>query len=503
MRSCDNNQMRKAVGRDSALSKSALGRYTLAVSFAGLGACSGSGRSLDGGSGAAVDGGGGARADGNACGAPTCAVTTPTCGIYGDPCGNLVNCGICSFATSKGSLQAGSFSLAATSSGTLEAAYARTGGGVNVAHFANGAWTDEVALAADAASFPTHLHLAIAPDGTRWLSFVASATGLFVAHAPEGGTWSNDGQVAAASAGSLALGSEGVPFAIYASSSSPSGIFVAQLSGSTWTPERVVASASSSTQVAIAVAGMQPMVAYAGDSGVVTFAQRDSTGWTTYALSNNGYGVDALEIVVSGSGDPAVVSVGDNLEVYRRSGAMWSQGTLTNPNAQSAAVAFDGSDTLWFASGGSQMYLGNLTVNGTPIQRVHRYCYATGVGLAVDAAGNLQMVDTCNNAFEIHARQGTVSADYLAACTEIQSTLCARACSCTGVANCCYFPGSANWCTGTMAGCDYTMMLHMCGDIAVDATTLSTCRQALPQTTCTTQSNELGAALPAACSSLY
>src|ERR1700690_2512780 len=157
----------------------ALRLYLLALACAGLGACSGGGH--------AVGGTGGVRADGgNACGSPTCAVATPTCGIYGDACGNPVNCGICSFATTTGSVQADGFSVATTTSGTLEVAYAPSGGGVNIGHFANGAWTDEVALAADVATFPSHLHLAIAPDGTRWLSFVVSSTSLLVAHAPEG-----------------------------------------------------------------------------------------------------------------------------------------------------------------------------------------------------------------------------------------------------------------------------------------------------------------------------
>ena len=245
------------------------------------------------------------------------------------------------------------------------------------------------------------------------------------------------------------------------------------------------------------------MVVYSSNSGAMTFAERSSTGWTTTSLSSDGYSIDALEMAASPHGDPAVVLAGDNLEVYRRSGTTWDRVTMTNPDATSAAVAFDSNDTLWFASGGTQMYLGNLTADAAPIQRLHRYCYATGVGLAFDATGSIQMIDTCNNSFEVHTRQGVVSADYLTACNEIRSTLCARACSCTGIANCCYFPGSANWCTGTMAGCEYEIMLHMCGDVAVDTATLSTCQQALPQTTCTTQSNESGAALPAACSALY
>jgi hypothetical protein len=471
-------------------------RYLLALAYAGLGACSGSGH--------AVGGTGGVRADGsNACGSPTCAVATPTCGIYGDACGNPVNCGICSFATTTGSVQADGFSVATTTSGALEVAYAPSGGGVNIGHFANGAWTDEVALAADVATFPSHLHLAIAPDGTRWLSFVASSTSLLVAHAPEGGAWTDDGLVAPAPAGSLALGSNGTAFAIYTAVAPPSGVFVAQMIGSTWSPERVVAGASASTQVAIAVAGTQPMVVYTSNSGVVTFAQRDPTGWTTSPLSSNGYGIAVLEMTASAHGDPAVVMVGDNLEVYRRSGATWGQSTISNPNARSAAVAFDSNDNLWFASGGNQMYLGNLTANATPIQRVHRNCSGTGVGLAFDAAGNVQMIDTCPGSIEVHTRQGSLSADDTNACNQIVSTLCTRACSCTGIANCCYFPGSASWCSGTMAGCQYDIMLHLCGDVAADTTTLSTCRQALPQTTCTTQSNELGAALPAACSALY
>jgi hypothetical protein len=399
-------------------------------------------------------------------------------------------------------MQAGGFSLATTTAGGIEVAYSPSGGGVNVAHFSNGAWTDEIALAGDAAAFPTHLHLAIAPDGTRWLSFVASSTDLFVAHAPENGPWISDGQVAATPAGSLAVGSDGTPFVVYAAAVPPSGIFVAQMVGSTWAPERVVAGASASTQVAIAVAGTQPMVAYTGNSGV-TFAQRDSTGWTPSPLSSNGYGVDALEMATSAHGDPAVVIVGDNLEAYRRSGTTWSVGTIVNPNARSAAAAFDMNDNLWFASSGIQIFLGNLTANATPIQRVHRNCSGTGVGLAFDAAGNVQVVDACQGSLEVHTRQGVASADTKAACDEIESKLCASACSCTGIANCCYFPGSASWCSGTIAGCQYDIVLHMCGDVATDATTLSTCRGALAQTMCTTQSNEKGAAFPAPCAALY
>lgn len=137
MRACESAGMETAGGKRPSLAGFALRRCVLALAYAGLGACLGSG------SAHVADGGtGGVRADGNACGSPTCAVTTPTCGIYGDPCGNLVNCGICSFATTTGSVEAsGSLSLATTTSGALEVAYARSGGGVNVAHFASGAWT--------------------------------------------------------------------------------------------------------------------------------------------------------------------------------------------------------------------------------------------------------------------------------------------------------------------------------------------------------------------------
>jgi hypothetical protein len=396
-----------------------------------------------------------------------------------------------------------SFSLATAADGTIEVAYSPSGDGVNIAHFSNGAWTDEVALTADVAMFPGQLHLAIAPDGTRWLSFIAGYTSLVVAHAPEGGPWTSDGVVATTPVGSLAVANDGTPFLVYAVVESPSGIFVSTWVGATLTPERVVAGASSSSQVAIGVAGTQPMVAYTGNSGTVTFAQRDPTGWTTAPLSSNGYGVDALEMVVSAQGDPAVAIAGDNLEVYRRSGTTWSVGTITNPNARSVAAAFDANDSLWFASSGIEEYLGNLAPNATPIQRVHRYCSGVGVGLAFDAVGNLIIVDECHGSLEVHTRQGTVSADYTAACNDIKSTLCTQACSCTGIANCCYFPGSASWCSGTRTGCEYDLTLHICGDVEVDAAALSTCQAALPQTTCTTQKNEKGAALPAACSALY
>ena len=244
------------------------------------------------------------------------------------------------------------------------------------------------------------------------------------------------------------------------------------------------------------------MVAYTSNSGTVTFAQRDPTGWTTAPLSSNGYGVDALEMVVSAQGDPAVAIAGDNLEVYRRSGTTWSVGTITNPNAQSVAAVFDASDSLWFASSGIATYLGNIAPNATPIQRVHHTCSGVGVGLAFDVMGNLQIVDECHGSLEVHTRRGTVSADYTAACNDIKSTLCMQACSCTR-ANCCYFPGSASWCSGTKVGCEYDGMRHTCGDVAVAVAALPTCRAALPQTTCTTQSIEKGAGLPAACSTLY
>jgi len=472
--------------------------WVVALALAGPGACSGSGS----GNGQGVDGGtGGARTDGSACGTPICSPST--CGIYSDPCGNLVNCGMCSFATTTGSIQASDISAAVTPDAQIEVAYAPSGGGVSIAHFANGAWTDEIALAASVVSFPGYLHLAVAADGTRWLSFVASYTDLVVAHAPEGGTWSNDGTVATTSNGALAVGSDGIPWVIYTVTGSPSGIFVGQLAGTTWTAEKVVAGASASNQVAIAMAGTQPMVAYTGNSGTLIFAQRDATGWTTSTLSSNAYGAAALAVAVSAGSDPAVVMAGDNLEVYRRTGTTWSTGTIVNPNAQSAAVVFDGNDNLWFAASGIETYLGNLLPGATPIQRIHRRCSATGVGLVPVGIAGLEIVDDCHGQLEAHVRQGPESADYVALCGEITATLCTQACTCTGVANCCYFPGSANWCTGTEAGCDHDMTLHMCGDVEVDVATLSTCRDALPQTTCTTQSNEQGAMLPAACAALY
>jgi hypothetical protein len=430
-------------------------------------------------------------------------VATPTCGIYSDPCGNLVDCGTCSFATTAGSMQAGSFSLATAADGTIEVAYGRSGGGVNIAHFSNGAWTDEVALTADVAPFPSRLHLAIAPDGTRWMSFIVSYSSLIVAHAPEGGTWTNDGIVATTPVGSLAVGNDGTPFLVYAVVAPPSGIFVSTWVGSTLAPERVVAGASSNNPVAIGMAGTQPMVAYTSNSGAVIFAQRDPTGWTAATLSSNGYSVDALEMVVSAHGDPAVIIAGDNLEAYRRSGTTWSMGTITNPNARAVAAVFDASDSLWFASSGIATYLGNLAPNATPIQRIHRTCSGEGVGLAFDATGNLIVVDECHGSLEVHTRQGTASADHTAACNDIKSALCTQACSCTGIANCCYFPGSASWCSGTRTGCEYDLTLRMCGDVEVDVAALSTCRVALPQATCTTQKNEKGVALPAACTALY
>jgi hypothetical protein len=434
---------------------------------------------------------------GAACGA--CAIETPTCGHYIDSCGAIVDCGLCTFSTTASTtervLSSPAPSAARTASGEVQVAVASSSD-IVIAHWDGTAFTTREVAAPGEGSSATGIGLAIAPDGTRWLTYY-DAPELRVRRALAGGAWEDAGTLGGGGpAISTALGSDGVPFVSFEDGGD---LVVAHWNGAGWDRETATTEAAIN-QPALAVAGTTPMLALSTFDGVL-IAERVGGVWATTTVDPDGAG-RPIAMVVDPSGEPAIASLDDDdaFIVYRRSGAMWTStrsadfgGVFT----QSLAMAFDGAGSLWIATGGSEPYLANAAAGVVPVQRVHRRCNSR-VSLVAGADGALLVVDACDGTLEAHARTGNVEAAYDADCAAIAEGMCAQACDVCGAGRCCW-----NWSTGSSCNgpldCELRFLVNACGDVADGPTSLDACLAAVPTTTC----NIDGALLPADCDALY
>ncbi len=451
----------------------------------------------------------GGLTDGGPSCSSTCAVSTPTCGVY-EACGQAINCGMCAFDSSSLPYASdGTGAAAIAPSGAIEIAYlAQADSSVHVAHFTAGTWSDEVALPRPPNGTATILDLAVAPDGTRWLAY--TVTGVFDAYvtsAPEGGSWTPSVEIGGA--GPLAVGSDGTPWVAYTGNA---GLYVTSPVGATWTPT-LVSPSEPYGPIYIAASGTQPVVVF--DGGGAQLAQLGTTGWTVAPIPGlASFDQGGLGLAADGAGHVAVIASHDDaLAAYVLSGTTWtttplplSQDLLPDEvSGGSISATYDAHGTLWLVAGSTASYLINVTPEAIPIQRIFQ------------TPGTISVLpDPVNGVAIIHGgdvltRAGAVSTSSASACTEIATSLCHSACdTCITQGRCSWTwskTGSGGNTYGSEADCVYALTSTMCGDADdADGSELTACVDALPSATCTGPTADCTAgcvALPAACAMLY
>jgi hypothetical protein len=480
-------------------------------------ACSGGGLSSPDGGGvdSAAD-----TSSGDAC-SSTCAVSTPTCGIY-EACGQVVECGFCTFAPSGSAFPyTAAVGISATaplraSSGAIEQSYVGQDGAVHVAEWNAGTWSDEVAVATPTNNVSvSNVSLAVGPSGTRWVAYAfgGAAAAVLVTSAPEGGPWTPSASLPNGNIlDAIAVGSDGTPWVSYRSQSN--FLNVATLSASAWTATQVVNQPITTTSL-LAVGGTQPVVVFW--ESTVQFAQKGAAGWTSAPISDLAsyvHGFGPLALAADGSGHVALVAQpNDKLSVLTLAGTTWTttqvldEDLLPDEVPDAFSATYDTNGTLWIATAGNDAsYLINVTPQAAPVQRLFES--ASGVQIVPDAVNGVALLSG-----NVLTRSGTVPTSYSSECDQVASSICHSACQTCITAGPCGWAwsntthGSSSGNTyGTAADCMFAITLEMCGDLSDDAGALGTCVSALPTTTCIPGGGNCTAGcadLPSPCADLY
>ena len=442
----------------------------------------------------------------------TCPISTPTCGVY-ESCGQLVDCGICTFGSSAPlpymASNAGAFVSAP--GGSIEMPYVpqTDQSTIHVAHFSAGTWTDEVALALGENDSPSNVELAISSNGSRWLEYSLTNT-AYIASASEGGAWGSGVQLPGR--GPIAVGSDGTPWLAYINTGGAPYIYVASPSGSGWTSTLIQQIETTDTPL-VAVSGAQPIVLIPQDDGGPLLAQFGGSGWTTTPVPVSSMFFDGTLLLAVDSDHIAVVSSEDDgTYAYELAGTTWTTTALPQLtedllpdeiNVDSAT--YDTHGTLWIATGGDGAYLVNVTPDGAPIQRILQT--AGGVTVLPDPVNGVMVVE----GGEVLTRTGDISSASASTCAEFVSSLCKSACST------CITGGPCGWAFSATTGdsgntygsavdCEFSLTATMCGNLDAAGSALDACETAVPTTTCVQPGAECTDGcvdFPSACASLY
>lgn len=171
---------------------------------------------------------------GLACGVELCEAVGARCGVAVDGCGEMVDCGVCSYDGGEVAALAIEPAIALSGSDVLIAYVSTNPYEVRLATSSADVWKTEVIWPLGGEPRGP-VDVAVAPDGTRWVVFVDDQTQIRAASAPALGTWTVDAPLASGSAVALAIDGEGDPVVALAGLvESISGVFVAERAGASW-----------------------------------------------------------------------------------------------------------------------------------------------------------------------------------------------------------------------------------------------------------------------------
>ena len=473
----------------------------------------GDGTAADGGEGDGVAAEASTRApDGALCGSAACTGIAGACGTLVDACGQTVACERCRYTSEPG--VAGdwvSLALGAGGAPTLAIGSANV---VQLATRSGGSWqVEQVAPQGDAGSIDLFgLDLALAPDGTPWVTYVALGGGsasVWIARRV-GGAWTVEG-LGVGVAAAVAIASDGTPYVAYAGSVTGQaggtfGTVLARYAGGGWT--RTLVSASNLVRgVALAMHGTDPHVAWHDDSAV-RYAAPTASGITVEdvdTFSSQGVGVD-MSLAVDAAGRPHVAYYPYGTLMHAVRDGAWKHETVSGSGHGNGPVRIAASPLGGVALGSVDDVMNTLGVGflsgGWSLETVVPRCQGSTprMDMAFDPAGTLVIAHTCTYpGVTLLTQSGIFPPGFGAACDSIVTTLCNDACACPQRAGgyCCV----SGDCLSPPSYCPAGEKDVFCGSATVDPNAVLACRDALPQTVCNPDGG-VGAVLPSACEAI-
>jgi hypothetical protein len=349
------------------------------------------------------------------CGEELCAALSEPCGAGIDSCGGEVDCGSCNYDSEV----VGTVGVApAIDVGReLVVAYVETAPPheVRLAERYPFGWASETVAVLDGPPLGP-VDVAVALDGTRWITFIDDLGKLRIATAAEGGLWAISEPLGACVAAAIAVDVEGNPVvAISGTIETRTGMFVLTLDGSEWSsvPIGAPATLAAAGTVALAVRADEISLAWR-DPGDQILRHASGKG-TTFAIEIVDPAVApprdprALSLAIDPGGRPHVVyGRGGQLVHAVRGAELWDRQALPFDSADgddALAIGVDGVvRAAVFDAGGLRVLEG---VGGVFLsQVVSSRCTDGSVDTAVAADGTLHVVEACADGIQHLRRAG-------------------------------------------------------------------------------------------------
>jgi hypothetical protein len=350
------------------------------------------------------------------CGADLCAAIGASCGMAVDSCGDPVDCGTCEFTAesigvvgTRPSIDVGD--VAQVAFVETDPAYE-----LQLATRGDGVWTTETIAPLGGPPLGP-VDLAVAADGTRWISFVDDASQVRVATAVKGGAWMVTDPLGSGVAAAIAIDADGGPVVALAGVvDATTGVFVLQPGdGAAWTSAPVGDPTASGAPVAL------DLVVRGHD---VSVAWRDPGNEVVRYAAGKGatYTIDIVDPAVAAPRDPGALSLaigpaGRPRLLYGR-GAQLVHAVRTGEVWQSTVLPYDGADgdnaiavgldgivhAAVFDSAGLRAIDG---IGGVFLsQSISDRCNDGTTDLAAGADGTVHVVAACGDGIEVLRRAG-------------------------------------------------------------------------------------------------
>ncbi|MDB4952486.1 MAG: choice-of-anchor domain [Myxococcales bacterium] len=368
------------------------------------------------------------------------------------------------------------------------------------------AWTTEQ-VTTSIGSGP--IHVAVAPDGTPWISYFDTSSKLAIAHRT-GATWNIDTLTVSAKDGPLAISADGTPHVAFAGvANSMIGVHVATYNAGSWTVSLVAKTTQIAGSIAIAATGTEVRVAW-DDRDVHGLRHATVAGAISVETA-----VPSVSLYTDQSLAFAIDTAGQSHLVYRaagdvkhalRAGTTWTIDEVTGVYGTSSVAIAAGGDGKVAAvfSHTNGLSVGFLVDGKWLVQTVVRSCTGGPAEGQFDAAGALQIAHSCNLAgIHLMTQVGLYPDDFASTCNAVAHTLCQEGCSCNPPpsGDCCVHSMGNGFCASPPSYCDVDAVRYVCGDATQDPATLYGCRDAAPSAACA--ASMPGVEVPASCAGYF
>ena len=357
---------------------------------------------------------------GLACGQELCDVVGARCGMAIDGCGDVVDCGQCTYEGSDVAADAVEPAIAIHGEDVL-IAYVTTAPAyeVRLAVGDGAIWKSEL-VAALAGEPRGPVDLVVGPDGTRWVVFVDDQARIHAAWAPPLGPWTVDEPLAVGSAVAIALEGDGAPvIALAGLVESTSGVFVAEHDGTKW----------ELTPVGEPTAGGAPRsIALSLKTDEIDLVWRDPGTSTLRFASGRGtaYALEVVDPIAATPADDGALSLArgplarprvlygrgpGDLVLAVRTGETWQGTVLSSADADRDNALVAGGDGALRAAAFESHGLAVIDGLGGAwlFQTVVDDCDDGDVDLAVDSGGGVHLAYACTGAVRYLVRPPIVA----------------------------------------------------------------------------------------------